>query len=39
MSNFKEKNFHPSEGGLSKSFDTRTKKKIETPQNNEKYLF
>jgi hypothetical protein len=35
---FQEKKFYLSEGLLFKFFDTKTKKKIETPQNKEKGL-
>jgi hypothetical protein len=39
MTYFKEKNVHLSEGPFFKSFNRKTKKKIEMPQSKEKCLF
>jgi hypothetical protein len=39
MTYFKKNNFHLSEGPILKFVNTKTKKKIETPKNKEKFLF
>jgi hypothetical protein len=39
MTYFNARKFHLSEGPFFTFFDRKTKKKIETPQNKEKYLF